>query len=111
MLFCVSIIFKTKLPIYVIFNKEDTADSEKIIEWMKDYDKFVEALKEDEERYVSSLSKSMALSLDEFYKDLDYTSVSSITHKNFENVINNFNKIQEEFWKMKGVDDNNNTKE
>ena len=103
MLFCVSIIFKTKLPIYVIFNKEDTADAYKLIDWMKDYNKFLSALREDEQRYVSSLSRSMALSLDEFYQDLDYSAVSSITHKNFENVVANFEKLQNEFFKLKNL--------
>ena len=79
MLFCVSIIFKSRLPLLVIFNKQDMANTNRIVEWLQDYDKFLEALREDQERYISSLSRSMALSLDEFYSDLDYSVVSSIT--------------------------------
>jgi NADH/NAD ratio-sensing transcriptional regulator Rex len=100
MLFCVSIIFKTKLPLLVIFNKDDMADSSKIVDWMQDYDKFLDALKSDHERYISSLSRSMALSLDEFYCDLDFSVVSSITHKGMQGVVGQFPKLRDEYFKL-----------
>ena len=50
----------------VVFNKEDTSDKEILIEWMSDYDNLLDALR-NESTYLSTLSKSMVLSLDEFY--------------------------------------------
>lgn len=41
MLFCCSIFYKLKLPIIVVFNKSDVANSEILVDWMKDYDKFL----------------------------------------------------------------------
>ena len=102
MLFCVSIIFKSKLPLLVVFNKEDMGNTNKIVEWLTDYDKFLEALREDQERYISSLSRSMALSLDEFYSDLDYSVVSSITHEGMESVVAQLPKLALEFDKLTG---------
>ena len=62
----------------VVFNKEDTSDKEILIEWMSDYDNLLDALR-NESTYLSTLSKSMVLSLDEFYSDLKYVWVSSKT--------------------------------
>ena len=30
-----------KLPMIVVFNKEDVADKKRVMEWMNDYDKFM----------------------------------------------------------------------
>ena len=62
----------------VVFNKEDTSDKEILIEWMSDYDNLLDALR-NKSTYLSTLSKSMVLSLDEFYSDLKYVWVSSKT--------------------------------
>ena len=78
MLFCCSIFYRLKLPMIVVFNKEDTSDKEILIEWMSDYDNLLDALR-NESTYLSTLSKSMVLSLDEFYSDLKYVWVSSKT--------------------------------
>ena len=41
MLFCCSILYKTKLPIVVVFNKNDIADASVPIGWMKNFDLFM----------------------------------------------------------------------
>lgn len=41
MLFCCSILYKTKLPIVVVFNKSDIADANVPIGWMKNFDQFM----------------------------------------------------------------------
>lgn len=58
MVFALSIFYKMKLPMIMVFNKEDTADKNKLFTWMKDYEAFLDALK-DESSYLSTLSKSM----------------------------------------------------
>ena len=78
------------------------ADTNRIVEWLQDYDKFLAELRKDQERYVSSLSRSMALSLDEFYCDLDFAEVSSVTRKGMDKVVGRFGKLRDEYCKIKG---------
>ena len=41
MLFACSILYKMKLPMLIVFNKCDVADSAVPINWMKDFDSFI----------------------------------------------------------------------
>ena len=36
-----SIFYKMKLPMIVVLNKSDKANTEKIVKWMKDYEEFL----------------------------------------------------------------------
>lgn len=45
MLFCCSVLFRTKLPVEVVFNKSDKDQERKQKKWMTDYDVFLEDLK------------------------------------------------------------------
>ncbi len=51
-----------KYPFLLILNKCDAADGDKLIGWVRDYEKFMTALQEDNS-YLSSLSKSVVLHL------------------------------------------------
>lgn len=50
---------------------------------MEDYDEFLKDLKQYDELYLSSLSRSLCLGLDEFYKQLEFDFVSSLTGEGF----------------------------
>lgn len=76
MLFCCSILFRLKLPLAVLFNKSDKLKQNKLKEWLTNYDVMLEDLKK-EDNYLSCFSRSLCLSMDEFYKDLKYFYVSS----------------------------------
>ena len=73
-----SILYKTKLPFIVVFNKTDVQSHSFAVEWMTDFEAFQEALAShqsttDDEgapTYMNSLMNSMSLVLDEFYKHL-----------------------------------------
>jgi hypothetical protein len=45
-----------KLPMVLIFNKVDVASAKEPLEWIRDYDKFVEACK-SRDTYLTTLSK------------------------------------------------------
>ncbi|KAL1840281.1 hypothetical protein VTJ49DRAFT_659 [Mycothermus thermophilus] len=89
MLYACSILYKTKLPMVVVFNKTDIQDAGFAKEWMTDYEAFREALDGDENKnafggqdggsgYMASLLNSMSLMLEEFYSHLKVVSVSSV---------------------------------
>ena len=73
-----SILYKTKLPFILVFNKTDVQSHEFALEWMQDFEAFQSALAahkgttddEGEPTYMNSLMNSMSLVLDEFYRHL-----------------------------------------
>ncbi|KAH6888484.1 hypothetical protein B0T10DRAFT_514227 [Thelonectria olida] len=92
MLYACSILYKTKLPMILVFNKTDVKDAEFAKEWMTDFEAFQEALRRDEDAdalggveggghggsgYMGSLLNSMSLMLEEFYAHLSVVGVSS----------------------------------
>ncbi|KAH9987614.1 XPA-binding protein 1 [Russula compacta] len=87
MLYACSILYKTKLPFIVVFNKIDVEPHGFALEWMRDFEAFQEALAthqsttddEGAPTYMNSLMNSMSLVLDEFYKHLKSVGVSSTT--------------------------------
>lgn len=88
MLYACSILYKTKLPMILTFNKTDVQDASFAKEWMTDYEALSAALNNDQERaemeggdggsgYGGSLLQSMSLVLEEFYSHLSVVGVSS----------------------------------
>ena len=78
-----SILYKTKLPFILIFNKTDVQSHDFALEWMSDFEEFQAALashsgtrdSDGEPTYMNSLMNSMSLVLDEFYKNLKVSRV------------------------------------
>jgi len=97
MLYACSILYKTKLPMILVFNKTDVKDAEFAKEWMTDFEAFQAALREEEAAgsfggleggggcigggsgYMGSLLNSMSLMLEEFYCHLSVVGVSAMT--------------------------------
>ncbi|CAO1604981.1 MAG: hypothetical protein LQ349_000835 [Xanthoria aureola] len=97
MLYACSILYKTKLPMILVFNKTDVQDAEFAKDWMTDFESFQAALKREEDSgsfggvegapggigggsgYMGSLLNSMSLMLEEFYRHLSVVGVSSMT--------------------------------
>jgi GTPase SAR1 family protein len=85
MLYAISIMYKTKLPMILVFNKTDVKSEEEAVDWMRDFEKFQEAVHAEEEHqreeggYMGPLLNSMSLVLEEFYNQLSVVGVSSMT--------------------------------
>ncbi|KAK3672583.1 hypothetical protein LTR78_007634 [Recurvomyces mirabilis] len=90
MLYAISILYKTRLPMILVFNKTDVKDEGEAVEWMRDFEAFQAALRAEEEEvemrggsggagYMGSLLNSMSLVLEEFYNALSVVGVSSMT--------------------------------
>ncbi|KAI9553556.1 hypothetical protein GHT06_021474 [Daphnia sinensis] len=83
MLYACSILYKLKLPFIVVMNKIDVVKHNYALEWMTDFDAFELALSSDSS-YNANLSRSLSLTLDEFYKDLTTVGFSAVTGEGFD---------------------------
>ncbi|TPX12494.1 uncharacterized protein E0L32_006906 [Thyridium curvatum] len=113
MLYACSILYKTKLPMILVFNKTDIKDASFAKEWMTDYDAFQAALQEDENSnafggveggenmggtgYMGSLLNSMSMMLEEFYAHLSVVGVSSMTGQGIDEFFAAVQEKAEEF--------------
>lgn len=106
MLYACSILYKTKLPMIVVFNKTDAKDAEFAKRWMTDFEEFQSAIRDDQymneesgsgdSGYMSSLMNSMSLVLEEFYNHLDVVGVSAYTGEGFDDFLDAIdNKVEE----------------
>jgi GTPase SAR1 family protein len=111
MLYACSILYKTKLPMIVVFNKTDAKDATFAKEWMTDFEAFQEALNNDESSnafggqegegagsgYMGSLLNSMSLMLEEFYSHLSVVGVSAMNGTGIDEFFEAVKEKAEEF--------------
>ncbi len=96
MMYACSILYKSRLPFIVVFNKTDVCSHEFAKKWMEDFDTFQEALKSDT-TYMASLTRSMALVLDEFYRKLRSVGVSAVTGEGFSELFQLIDSTRHEY--------------
>lgn len=78
MLYACSILYKTRLPLLLTFNKIDVTPHAFALEWMQDSQVFDDACRTGG-TYMSNLTQSMGLMLQEFYQHLTTVGVSALT--------------------------------
>eukprot|EP00340_Litonotus_pictus_P013200 CAMPEP_0170539788 /NCGR_PEP_ID=MMETSP0209-20121228/104206_1 /TAXON_ID=665100 ORGANISM="Litonotus pictus, Strain P1" /NCGR_SAMPLE_ID=MMETSP0209 /ASSEMBLY_ACC=CAM_ASM_000301 /LENGTH=251 /DNA_ID=CAMNT_0010841919 /DNA_START=144 /DNA_END=899 /DNA_ORIENTATION=+ len=100
MLYALSIMYKMQLPLILVLNKKDLVEEDTVVSWISDYTELQAALDKDSE-YISSFSNSLCLAFEEFYKTIDYVSVSSKTGDGFGELIQLISKIEKDYSKEK----------
>lgn len=96
MVYACSVMYKSRLPFIACFNKIDVDRFEKCIEWMNDYNAFYDAVMQDDS-YMASFSRSCALMLNQFYSEIKYNGVSSMTGEGFEQHIRALEECREDY--------------
>ncbi|KXN69314.1 hypothetical protein CONCODRAFT_50801 [Conidiobolus coronatus NRRL 28638] len=96
MLYACSILYKTRLPFILVFNKTDVQDHQFAVDWMQDFQKFQADIEQDQ-TYMSTFMYSMSLVLDEFYQHLKVVGVSSVTGSGMDDFMKAVNEAAEEY--------------
>ncbi|KAK1866133.1 hypothetical protein I4F81_008653 [Pyropia yezoensis] len=78
MLYACSVLYKTRLPLVVVWNKVDVAPAGCAQGWMGDYDGLSDAIGDDPS-FAGGLARSMALTLEVFYEAIRSVGVSALT--------------------------------
>lgn len=123
MLYACSIMYKSRLPFVLAFNKTDVQSHQFAMDWMHDFEKFQQALmaghardpsahavgpdtpapagtfesRGEEPSYMNSLMNSMSLVLDEFYQQLRAVGVSSATGEGIDDLLRAVDEARQEY--------------
>jgi len=97
MLYACSILYRTKLPFFLVLNKADVVEPDFAVKWMTDFESFQEALDEAPSCFMNDLTRSLSLVLDSFYEHLNWVAVSSRTGQGFDKLLDVITKCKEEY--------------
>lgn len=108
MLYACSMLYRTRLPLVVVFNKTDVVSHEFCLEWMRDYEAFQKALDEVSESagFYGSLTRSLSMALDEFYSSFaNACGVSAITGNGMDEFWKTVKKAAEQDFALDYIED------
>eukprot|EP00483_Globobulimina_turgida_P010364 UN10384 len=97
MTYACSILYKTKLPFLLVFNKIDIKSHLFALNWMNSLDDFEEAMKSNNS-YQSTLIKSLGNVLNAFYKNISTVGVSSVTGQGMFEFFKQIKKCKKEYY-------------
>jgi len=108
MLYAASMLYRSRLPLVVCFNKTDVVSHDFCLEWMRDYEAFQQALDDvsDAAGFYGSLTRSLSLVLDEFYSNFaNACGVSAVTGDGIDDFWKTVQKAAEQDFAMDYIDD------
>mmetsp|Transcript_22996 Transcript_22996/g.39123 ORF Transcript_22996/g.39123 Transcript_22996/m.39123 type:complete len:341 (-) Transcript_22996:23-1045(-) len=100
MMYACSVLYKTRLPLVLCFNKIDIVSHDFAKEWMTDFMAFQTAVAEEpgaDSNYMSSFTQSMGLVLEEFYRTLECVGVSALTGLGFDDLFDAVKKSAQQY--------------
>ena len=92
-----SILYRTRLPLLLAFNKADVGGSDAVASWVEDWEKLDEALSK-ERAYAASLARSLSLVLDEFTSALPHVSVSAATGQGMPELVEKLEECRRRYY-------------
>jgi GPN-loop GTPase len=95
MLQCLSIVYKTKLAVVLVYNKVDVLEAGFAAQWMKDSSLIHSVLESGTASYSSELAKSVASTISEFYADLKYVGVSALKDEGFAQLLDDLAEVSQ----------------
>jgi GTPase SAR1 family protein len=95
-LYSCGILYRTKIPTFIIINKKDITSIDFIREWLDDFESFDHSLVK-ENFFAGSFARSLALTLDNFYKKTFFLGVSAFSGVGTFRLFNVIKKIIYEF--------------
>lgn len=98
MLYACSILYKTKLPFLIAFNKIDVVDHSFAKEWMTDFEAFDAAI-DSETSYMANLTRSLSLVLDKFYENISTVGVSAASGLGMKEFFQKVDELKKEYFK------------
>ncbi|KAJ1391388.1 GPN-loop GTPase [Ochromonadaceae sp. CCMP2298] len=102
MLYASSVMYKSRLPMLIAFNKVDVCPCAFAQEWMADFEAYQAALdveggEHGNEGYIGSLNRSLSLAMDEFYNNIHSQGVSAATGQGIGELFGCVDKGAQEF--------------
>merc|ERR550539_81438 len=91
-------LYKTRLPFLLAFNKNDILREHLAMEWMKDYDKFKDDCTKRTKGYIGTLTKELGLALTEFYSNIHSIGVSAVSGFGMEQLFSSLTELREEYY-------------
>ena len=100
-----SILYRTRLPLLLAFNKADVGGADAVASWVSDWEKLDEALSK-EKAYAASLARSLSLVLDEFTSALPHVAVSAATGQGMPELVEALEECRKRYYEeyRPGVD-------